>query len=567
MKKILLLALAAFALVACNKDNDGPKVDMRFFPVEVTGGQVNVAELGDAAEIVNGKLMVRVGTVVNITPDVVPNQHIPSEGNDPSKKAGWEVVQGGPLKVRANKFIMPAASVSLKAVFVENTYFVVTSECEVISAERDGVPIEMEDGSIPAGAKVVVKVVAAPDGYKFDGDWVITPGGLDYVEGDDAAGGTRVFVMPASDVNMRAAFVPRGLVITLEGATARAMIGGQWVDYNQDLWLTANVTQIELIPDAVPAGEVFAGWTVENDPTVENTTPVTIDSEYKFTMPGWSVKVTAGFKLKPVHNDPCLLYWDGTNLALGGWRSGEVGSGSLLYVKFGSVIAFNTGWDNDKWLNGGHVKFNPTDIPTADFDAENGYDGIPYMQPVVDPSNVVDDYITSRHSSYSVTQGLGDICRLVGLSPAEAAFMARKGTLESYNSGYRTPTPAEMLALYPAADMHITHINQVPGGTTDDTDATFLPTRGIRYAPVGDPRTGQSTYGVARGGVYRTTATAQVAVPNEGGTGSTDYIVGKYYYFGAQYSGGPFGWSAPTIMTLAAGEPGAGVPVRCVPNN
>ncbi len=482
MKKILLLALAAFAFAACNKDEKESAGDPTLYSVEVTGGDVV-----DGAEFVGNRFVARAGTVISITPDEPDNQHIVSPDNKPGEGGamGWLVRDGGPLKIRNNKFIMPSRNVSLEAKFVENTYLVNTSGCTYkayIREETEGgeTLTQIEGDGVPMGA--VVKVIAntPADGYRFD-RWEYSPADLDFgpseYVGDEA--GTQVFTMPNKDVEVEVIFVEKGLTITLENCTARAFVGDDWVDYNETVWLIVG-TPIELTPMEAPEGQVFGGWEGVTEETGTNV-PVAVD--YTFEMVGENVTMTAILKDKTVFSPPYILYWDGTNLALGHYGDGQAQNSTLLYTKFGSLVAFTIKDSGDTW-NDGSVVFNPTTIPTADMGAGK-YGAVPRMPlDTADPGAVMEDYISPRHTDEYLANGAGDICRLAGLSPAEAGYRALNGTLDDYNSGFRLATATEAEAEYSTSTAHKTTLNNTNGWALNAGEEidSFLPCRGQRYS-------------------------------------------------------------------------------------
>jgi hypothetical protein len=135
-----------------------------------------------------------------------------------------------------------------------------------------------------------------------------------------------------------------------------------------------------------------------------------------------------------------ILYWDGQKLAVGQW--GTVNQNNILYTKFGSLVAFTTTSNDDAW-DAGDVKFSPT---TAVYD---DYQSIPWPHwdgsEQLDGFNAIKGYIIQQYYEFAgeeavetnLVQGRGDICKLVGLTPAEAQARAANGTLDDYNSGFR----------------------------------------------------------------------------------------------------------------------------------
>lgn len=128
-----------------------------------------------------------------------------------------------------------------------------------------------------------------------------------------------------------------------------------------------------------------------------------------------------------------LLYVDGEGrLKVGQW--GAVTADNLVYTKFGSVVGLKATDAHDN-----AVVFDPREGSHS-----NKYEDIPYMNDQV----AEERYVSKRHTNANLAKGLGDICRLVGLTATEARAAIAAGTLEGYDSGFRLPTRLETEVTY-----------------------------------------------------------------------------------------------------------------------
>jgi uncharacterized protein (TIGR02145 family) len=151
-------------------------------------------------------------------------------------------------------------------------------------------------------------------------------------------------------------------------------------------------------------------------------------------------KVVYNITLTLEGGDANILYFGTDNrLSVGRWDNSTVTVSNMVYTQFGSVIGF-TG-SVYAW-NASHVKFNPT--ATASYD----YTSIPnYGKPTTAwaGSIAASPSVSSSayHNDANLLLGRGDICKLVGLTSAQAKAMADAGTLDEYQSGWRLPTREE----------------------------------------------------------------------------------------------------------------------------
>jgi hypothetical protein len=294
---------------------------------------------------------------------------------------GWKVLKGG-VDIVDNKFTMLAADVEVEALFGEITYTLTLSKCTATP-----------EGDLPEGTEVTLTPDAAQPGQRFKG-WHVVNNSVEIIENK--------FRMPARDVEIAATYEISTYAITVTGGSANAAVAAE----NEEVTLTP----------AIPTGYTFLGWHVVSGGVeiVDN----------KFTMPGWAVEVRAEYEIMSY-----MLYWDGAKLAVGRW--GEVSQNNLLFTKFGSTVAFTTVSNGDGW-DAGDVKFSSVAGSYDDFAS------IPYSG---GGAEEIDGYVSSDayHTLDNVRAGLGDICKLVGLTASDIAG----GTYD--NDEYRLPTAAECL--------------------------------------------------------------------------------------------------------------------------
>ncbi len=173
---------------------------------------------------------------------------------------------------------------------------------------------------------------------------------------------------------------------------------------------------------------------------------------------------------------PYLLYYDKATrkLAVGRWAD-KVNKENILYTKFGSLVAFSngTGLNGDEF-DASDVMFNPT---TTTYNAAN-WASIPRLSDADltgDPN--AENYITANHNQTNVGDGIGDICKLVGLTEAQAKNMLANGTLDAYDSGYRLPTIDENIDFVGApTDWYETSTAQ----TMSETNVNFVGSMGTQ---------------------------------------------------------------------------------------
>jgi uncharacterized protein (TIGR02145 family) len=181
-------------------------------------------------------------------------------------------------------------------------------------------------------------------------------------------------------------------------------------------------------------------------------------------------KVTYNITLTLEGGQADILYFGaGNRLSIGRWGADVTDIEDMVFAQFGSVIGF-TG--TGAWNNTTSILFNPT--ATASY----AYTSIPTYN-VWDPTTPAASPLISDpayHNSTNILAGRGDICKLVGLTSAQAKAMADAGTLDTFESGWRLPTLQE---------------NRVFIGTTpDDQTTTFGTSSGFYTWTASNPGTG-----------------------------------------------------------------------------
>jgi uncharacterized protein (TIGR02145 family) len=131
-------------------------------------------------------------------------------------------------------------------------------------------------------------------------------------------------------------------------------------------------------------------------------------------------------------NNAYILYMKDGHLDLGKWGRDITSTSDMVFTKFGGVVGFTL---NGTWNNSTSLLFNPT--TTASYT----YALVPVY--AEDYLTVTDVSAAGYHNEANLALGKGDICKLAGLSSAQAQYMIANGTIDSYNSGWRLPTNAE----------------------------------------------------------------------------------------------------------------------------
>lgn len=174
---------------------------------------------------------------------------------------------------QATTFTMPADNVSLKAVYEDITYFV-----DVQGGYNDAAYIP--------GTEVVITASPA-DGEQFK-VWEVISGGAILA---DASSSTTTFIMPASDVVVKAITEPVAYSVTVENGTGDGS------------YAPGDTVTIEA--DGAASGKKFKQW-ASADVTPASSTAM----QTTFTMPGRNVTIIAEYEEIPALSAPTGLEWE-----------------------------------------------------------------------------------------------------------------------------------------------------------------------------------------------------------------------------------------------------------------
>jgi hypothetical protein len=283
------------------------------------------------------------------------------------------------------------------------------------------------------------------------------------------------FTMPASDVELRAEFKLKTYPIEV----VNDGLGSVSADAEESP-ADATVKLTAVTPDDY----TFVRWTVESGGvTLADATanPAT------FTMPREAVKFKAHFALIP--RPPYILHLTANGrLAAGQWNDGTTGSviqDNILYFKQGALVGFTTPSslaDETSWYSAfpKTTFYNPSDKPTSTFSSY--YKTVPQYDYTTGEKDISTDAYNTHDG---MKAGYGDPCRLIGLTAAEAQAMAAAGTLTTYNSGFRSPKRAEVIANW--ANKNSTTWTTINGRggrwlNSEPNVTSFLPAAGDRSA-------------------------------------------------------------------------------------
>ncbi len=143
----------------------------------------------------------------------------------------------------------------------------------------------------------------------------------------------------------------------------------------------------------------------------------------------------------------------------------------------------DTAWDNSR------VVFNPTTKSVTSYGTRNsGTNTFPQLPGITHEMKTANETLnlstSAYHNATNLANGRGDICRLIGLTQAEARSMLSAGTLADYRSGWRLPTdveshdllgrPANWSEIWVPSDYYITSFK--------DNEYAFLNTQAGRTA-------------------------------------------------------------------------------------
>jgi uncharacterized protein (TIGR02145 family) len=126
--------------------------------------------------------------------------------------------------------------------------------------------------------------------------------------------------------------------------------------------------------------------------------------------------------------------------ALGVVRLTEADRSKLVFTQFGSVIGFDLSGTVSGSMTA--IRFNPMSTTPSGYTAINNY-GKPTTAWVSTVENSPSVSSDAYHNEAHLAEGRGDICKLAGLTSAQALEMLNAGTLDDYDSGWRLPTNEE----------------------------------------------------------------------------------------------------------------------------
>ena len=181
--------------------------------------------------------------------------------NDGFEFSEWQVLQGD-IDIVNNQFIMPSSNVSVKAIFVPDGYYSVIVENDG-NGTGSANPVRAEQGT-----RVTLSAVPVL-GYEFD-SWEVVSGSVNISNNQ--------FIMPDSDVVVRAKFKPIVYTITLnQGSNGSATV-------SQNTAIVGDVITLTATPDDLYS---FGYWNViQGGITVENN---------QFVMPASNVVLSPVF--------------------------------------------------------------------------------------------------------------------------------------------------------------------------------------------------------------------------------------------------------------------------------
>jgi hypothetical protein len=137
-------------------------------------------------------------------------------------------------------------------------------------------------------------------------------------------------------------------------------------------------------------------------------------------------------------NGPYVLYFDtedDNRLSIGKWGTDISATTNMALAQFGSVVGLSIGTYSDPW-DAGDVKFSPTSATYSTYTSIPVYVAADYNAGNRNVSAV------AYHTGANIKAGKGDICKLAGLTSAEAQAMSVEA-LANYDSDWRLPTNAE----------------------------------------------------------------------------------------------------------------------------
>lgn len=395
------------------------------------------------------------GTKIKLTPNpVVGSEFLEWTSDDVTVDANDE-------------FIMPDKAVEVRANFDKITYNIVV---EGGYATLDGAEVDVAT----SGTEIVL-VAEAPAGKE-----------LNYWDTEDATVVVDRFSMPANDVSLTAVWRDVRFNLTLTKCEVMDELG-------ESRTAAALGEELTLTFDGED-GERLLGW--ETSPEIEIVETET-PGVYSFVMIGEPLTITADWE---VTKEPYILYWDGTKLDVGNW--GIVKQDNMVFTQFGGIAGFTVKTPGDPFDQTDLI-FNPNNTPAGEFGWGFSASQVTSMR----VTELTDTYVTDQHTQANLLQNWGDICKLVGLTPAQAKGRIDDGSIMTYDSGYRLPTKPELEAWF-VNTVEVTIGGKVGRSTNGQLDG-FLPLAGARQSGnVTAPDVQGGTKGIDENGFYGTASTS-----------------------------------------------------------
>ncbi len=374
-------------------------------------------------------------------------------------------------------FEMPIGNVSVEPIYSQ--LYVLTLPADV-TAEANGEAVESGD-YVGASWVVTLTYTGTLEANTFFNGFTADVPEVEFTA-DAADENTFTFEMPEADTTIETSILPYGILNLEAGVEATIEEAGDpdpvTVTVNSGDFVAPGVVVTLTYTGTPPAGQGFEAFTATVGEVVDT------DGVFTLDMPGEDT--TIGVTLHDLPLLAELLYLDADGkLALGDWST-DVNVDNMIYTRYGSLVGMKHGGDT---YAAADVIFNPTTQTdytvwyATTYKSPDGYDGgsyldgdIPYMgdfatyysspaeqYKVADLSggeNWEADKVglaTETHILEMIKKGKGDICKLVGLTAAEAKAKIADESIVDYNSGYRLPTADEIRAIWETTTMSNTY--------------------------------------------------------------------------------------------------------------
>ena len=189
----------------------------------------------------------------------------------------WQVISGG-VTVTANKFIMPAQAVTVKAIFEAiptKPTTPTTPTAYAVTVQNDGNGTASASPANAAASTEVTLTATPGSGYKFK-EWQVLSGVVTITGGK--------FTMPAQAVAVKAIFELMTYPLTVMAGTGGSVSGAESGDYAEGTAVSVTAT--------ADSGYHFTSWTVDGATITDGNSanPAT------FAMPAGTVTLTANFE-------------------------------------------------------------------------------------------------------------------------------------------------------------------------------------------------------------------------------------------------------------------------------